>query len=212
MPISATIPSARDRDRARRSRAEAGLAARTRSSSAASTTTTRSCREMFDIWMRLLRAGRQQRAVAASRTIWRSSRNLSREAIARGVAPGAARVRAALHAGGPPGAPARSPICSSIRFPTTRTRPQRCALGGPAGADRAGGLLCRPGRRQPALRVSAFRAGHAARLRSTRRWPLKLARDRAALSRDPREGRAATATPRRSSTRRALRATSKPLT
>ena len=86
---------------------------------------------MFDIWMRLLREV-EGSVLWLSEAIARRSRTLLREADARGVGHGTARVRAVQ-------AVARSstsrvfssPIYSWTRCPTTRIRPQamRCGRG-----------------------------------------------------------------------------------
>ena len=75
----------------------------------------------------------------------------------------------------------RSPICSSTRFPTTRTRPQRCAVGGIAGAHGPGWTLRGPRGGEPALAHGVPELiTHS--LEDYEALALKLARDPAALT------------------------------
>ena len=186
--ISATTPSARSR-RARRAR-RGRACPRTVSCSAASTTTTRSrprcstsgcgcCARSTAACCGCLQDNRARGAQPA-----RAKRS------ARGVAPERLVFARALHAAPTISRGSAWPICSSIRCPTTRTRRQRCAVGGAAGAHRAGRTFRRPRRGEPALGASALPELITHSLDDYEALALKLARDPRRAHGDQGEARA----------------------
>ncbi len=116
--------------------------------------------EMFDIWMRLLTPGRQQRALASAGQSRGGAQPFARSHRPRRRA-GTARVRAALHAGGPSRAAASRRSVPRYAALQRAHDLQRCAVGGAAGAYRAGRMFRRAGGGEPAFGAWRFRAGHA---------------------------------------------------
>ena len=135
---------------------------------------------MFDGWMRLL-------AKVEGSVLWlfegnaAVSRNLRREAAARGIAPERLVFARRIAAGRAPGpASAGGPVSryAAVQRPHHR---QRCAVGGAAGADLPRHDLRRAGGGQPAARHRAARADHRS-LPEYEALALRLATDPALLA------------------------------